>query len=523
MYSTSLHSTALAAPSRLFSDRYAQLLAAAGATRDPGAEPAYEISPAGTTLTERLLQCIWFDQLVRPGALRTAGGTSVRVLAPGFWNFEAGPDFHRAELQFGEAPPVQGDVEVHLRPEGWHAHGHGRDARYNSTILHVVFHNPRHVEAVRTAAGVAIPELALADVLVDQLDALRARLETDDYPYASPVNVGQCCHHGLTGTSPPFWELVALAGEARLLLKARRAAALGEDWDHVCYAMLLQALGYKAFAGSCRELARRAPYAQLRCIARDAGVEALHAVQAALLGMAGLLPDDTAHVAPAARTYADGLVHHWATLRSRFSAAPMMPAAWQAPHVRPTNRPARRLVAAAHLIATTVETGLAHALRESAGGEGAPRVAWRGLERLLTVESDPFWAHRASVAGKAWTRAQRLVGPGRARVLAIDAVVPALLAWARATHDTELEGRLHALVSAAPAQGPNAKLRLALYRMTGVDGSWPPAYRTALHGQGLLHLLQEWCVARPTCEGCGVWRVLGTRGPTPQNKRAKAP
>jgi len=213
---------------RRFSDRYGRLMAVA-ALREPQARPSYRTTADGATITERLLQCIWFDQLVKPDALQTDDGRPVRVRAPGFWNFEAGPDFRRAEIQIGEGAPIRGDVEVHFSSSEWAGHGHGLDPAYNDTILHVVFSPSKSGAEICTAGGTHVPEVVIGDALVDELDALRAQLDTDEYPFASHLNVGACYRQGLTDASPEYWHLIALAGEARLLLKARRAAAVSDD------------------------------------------------------------------------------------------------------------------------------------------------------------------------------------------------------------------------------------------------------------------------------------------------------
>ncbi len=54
--------------------------------------------------------------------LRTLDGQPVRVLHPGFWNHEAGPDFRGAVLQFGQDEPRSGDIEIDLLPQNWQAH-----------------------------------------------------------------------------------------------------------------------------------------------------------------------------------------------------------------------------------------------------------------------------------------------------------------------------------------------------------------------------------------------------------------
>ena len=70
-------------------------------------------------LPERLLQVIWFHQRLLRDQLRTLDGKPVRVLHPGFWNHEAGPDFRNAVVQIGDAPAKTGDVEIDLCTDGW--------------------------------------------------------------------------------------------------------------------------------------------------------------------------------------------------------------------------------------------------------------------------------------------------------------------------------------------------------------------------------------------------------------------
>src|SRR5437867_10239533 len=76
-------------------------------------------------ISERLVQAIWYDQRLKLGMLTTVDGRRVRVVFPGWWNLEAGPDFRHATVQIGDGEEVTGDIEVHLRAEDWAHHGHG--------------------------------------------------------------------------------------------------------------------------------------------------------------------------------------------------------------------------------------------------------------------------------------------------------------------------------------------------------------------------------------------------------------
>src|SRR5271155_3763823 len=78
--------------------------------------------------SELEVQALWFEQLHRP-LLTTDDGRTVEIIQPGFWNHGGGPDFTRAVVRFshGGKPDEEvtvGNVEVHLHPADWNAHGH---------------------------------------------------------------------------------------------------------------------------------------------------------------------------------------------------------------------------------------------------------------------------------------------------------------------------------------------------------------------------------------------------------------
>lgn len=68
------------------------------------------------------------------GCWERPGG--VRLAFAGSWNRGPGPDFRGAVLLDGEGRARRGDVELHLLPSGWRAHGHDRDPAYEGVVLH---------------------------------------------------------------------------------------------------------------------------------------------------------------------------------------------------------------------------------------------------------------------------------------------------------------------------------------------------------------------------------------------------
>ena len=86
--------------------------------------------------TERALVRAWQRGL--NGPLKTVDGSPLAIVYRGRCLGGAGPDVRGALLAFADGTLQEGDVEFHLRSGDWRAHGHHRDTRYRSVILHVV-------------------------------------------------------------------------------------------------------------------------------------------------------------------------------------------------------------------------------------------------------------------------------------------------------------------------------------------------------------------------------------------------
>ena len=77
-----------------------------------------------------------------PARLREDSGREWRVLFAGTWNHGPGPDFRDALLLPAWGPALRGDVEIHRRPAGWHAHGHDADPAYARVLFQLSADRP---------------------------------------------------------------------------------------------------------------------------------------------------------------------------------------------------------------------------------------------------------------------------------------------------------------------------------------------------------------------------------------------
>lgn len=186
---------------------------------------------------EAALQARWAAGEWRGQTLRATTGEAYQVLYQGRPGGGAGPDFRDAVLlrvdggadgaerpseQAGER--VYGDIELHLRPSGWRAHGHAGDPRYNGLALHVVL-DARSERSDRDADALAPTRLASGG---------RAPLVV----LRSPSQPGR--HANPSAPTPPQWPcadlatrlssterhaLLVTAGQARFEQRVARFAA----------------------------------------------------------------------------------------------------------------------------------------------------------------------------------------------------------------------------------------------------------------------------------------------------------
>ena len=210
-------------------------------------------------LTERHVQAIWYDETLRPKELRTMCGDEVSVVDPGIWNLEAGPDFLHAVLELGrDRRRLEGDVEVHMRPSDWAAHGHGGDPAYRNVVAHVTW-NPGTPPPGLPPRCIS---LCLGSILRRRNDFSPDEIDVAAYPYAKLPATERPCER-FFGKMPDFGlEVLREAGRQRLLMKARRFRARfarSGNPEQVFYEELFAAFGYAKNTAPFRAIAERLP------------------------------------------------------------------------------------------------------------------------------------------------------------------------------------------------------------------------------------------------------------------------
>ncbi len=400
-------------------------------------------------ITEKQLARLWQRRAARSRALRTERGNRIQVLYPGRPGVTAGPDFRNALLLVEDQGLVQGDVEVHLRQQDWRSHGHHADPNYNGVALHVALETAGSHSS--TASG-SKPLLVALRGLLDDPPVDETSDEARDHLWRLLEGHG----YRRPDTAERMAALLNRAGDERFLGRSHVLQRLMSEqepaqtlWEAIC-----EALGYRHNQHAFLQLAIAAPIHTLENMARRLPESERNAVlSAALLGLAGF-------------------GEYQGPNRPRRILAKLGPpldaAQWKLFRVRPSNHPRRRVTGAAGLLTRFAHDGLLAGLRNMAA-QGNPSA----LTRALSVSSG--MEHEAA-----------LIGAGRARDIAVNAVLPFL----------------HGLASLA-GEASKSSAMLELYRRYGrlteneitrelasalQPAEWGLVARTARQQQGLIHL-----------------------------------
>lgn len=457
--------------------------------------PSVFLGETDVPVSERLLQNIWHHQRLLRDQLRTLDGQPVRVLHPGFWNHEAGPDFRGAMVQIGDEPARSGDVEIDLRTGGWHAHGHDRNPRFENVILHVVW-EPGDVSKIPG------PTLALERFLDSPVIELMGWHGSESAKAWPAALAGRCCAPLSELSEEKRTELLQQAACVRFQTKANQfqTRARQAGWEQALWEGIFRGLGYKQNVWPMLRLGEVLAHEEPGTPGAKASPaqtpDSALAWQARLLGVGGLLPAPGEGVETDA--YLRSVWDIWWRERQAFSDCILPKSLWRFNGMRPANLPQRRLALASHWLASK---NFVSKLEKWFTDQNTASTPWNTLLELLQVEDDPFWSWHWTYRSVRLPSPQPLLGGSRVSDLAINVILPWF--WIRAVSgkNDELKLRAEEIYFKWPAADDNSVLRLARQRLLG--GSARRRLPTAALQQGLLQVVKDFCEhSNAICEDC---------------------
>lgn len=450
-------------------------------------------------IDEDFVQKLWNGQHFFNASLISIAGKEIRVLKPGVWNREEGPDFMHAEIEI-DGKLCVGDVEIHVKSSEWYAHKHHLNSRYNRVVLHVVLFNDDFNLRTRLQNGKRIPTLELLkwiDAPIGDLFDETVQAEEDASNFCRVTGN----HLNVDSIKSVFEAL----GQERFLEKADAVRLLRTrlNFEQILYEGIMEALGYSQNSKPLRELAQRVPFA-------DFDYKTEHEIQAILFGVAGLLPSQLEKPLPVKETenpFIVTLEKLWDTSEQAKSSDRMMASQWRFGRIRPMNYPTRRIAAMSQLIYHSKGSLMMYFLPtcEMAANTDTSdmlRKIRKELLELLMLEPTGYWETHSNF-GKGGTNKAKLIGEARALDIMVNKILPVAYIWAVESESLKLQNAILALYSDYTKMQDNTIIRQVGDQLFTEAQPMRLIKPTAKIQQGIIRLYKNYCVDQ-LCDLCPI-------------------
>ena len=448
-------------------------------------------------IDEAYVQTLWHEQRFFDTNMESIDRKTIRVLKPGIWNHNEGPDFMHAEIEI-DGKLFVGDVEIHVQASEWYAHKHHLNSRYNRVILHAVYFDDDINLRTRLQNGKRIPTLELLKwVATDTGDLYNDIQNTGTEDGICRVTGKQLNMEVLKGV---FESL----GRERFLEKVESMRLLRTrlDFEQLLYEGIMEALGYSRNSKAMRELAQHVPFADL-----DQKSES--EIQAILFGVAGLLPSQR-EKSPSTEVTKDPSIIALEALW-RASAYAELPRRMTDTHwsftSRPVNHPIRRIAAMGQLIHQCQGSLMMYFLPscEKAAATDARRslqIIGRELRVLLNIEPTGYWETHFNF-GTSNSRKEALIGSGRALDIITNKILPVAYIWAVEAGSQKLQEAVLRLYSVTLKSSGNKIIDEIDKQIFTESQQMRHLKPTAKIEQGIIRLYKNYCADR-LCDLCPI-------------------
>lgn len=415
-------------------------------------------------MTEKLFQFIWQFRYFNQQHLTTLQEDSLKIIYPGSFNTNQGPDFLDGRILLGKQLWA-GNIELHLQTSDWYKHKHQQDHNYCNVILHVVWQNDLELDKLH------LPTLELQPRISNLL--LNKYRDMMDNSFFVP------CENSLRQVSPLVWTswIDRLLVE-RLHRKSEYILQLLKEnkysWEDTLWWMLARSFGLKVNEEVFEEIARSLP---VRLLARH---RQMHQIEALLLGQAGLLHPDFEEAYPVM------LWKEYKFLSGKYDLQPVnsKPSFLR---MRPFNFPTIRLAQLAMLICHSQH--LFSTFREIKTVEE--------IRYLLNITANDYWHYHYCLDEKADYKPKTL-GTKMIENIIINTIVPLLYTYGTYHKDQNMIDKVLKWLEDLPGE-KNAIIKA--WHNVGI----PTKY--AYESQALLELKKQYCNNKQ-CLNCAVGNAI---------------
>lgn len=321
-------------------------------------------------LQERFLYHIWDEGHIQ-SELKTVSGKELRIIYPGHFNTNRGPDFINANISINKEN-LSGSIEIHLNHLDWLRHHHHEDHYYNSVVLHVVYEHNNAVPYTIKENGEAIEILELKKCLTDDINKL---IDFESFSY--PVERSDYCDLLSLLPTERIQAILSEYGKARFLGKVKRAAAalIFEDFDQILYQGIMEAIGYDKNKYNFLLLTQELKWKKLLQWYREGMKE--EDLIAIMIVSTSLLSKDSKQISPAKREEILARFEEQAFFGAKINID------WQLFRIRPGNHPIHRIMAISAFLIAALRDGLLKSIVQL-HDQNPPEKLYKAFVELVT-------------------------------------------------------------------------------------------------------------------------------------------
>ncbi len=418
-------------------------------------------------MDEKFLYHIWDEGHLQQD-LKTVSGKALRIIYPGQFNRNRGPDFSNVTMIL-DGETLHGDVEIHLNTYDWIGHKHYEDPYYNGVVLHAVFrHSGNSALTVKQNAGTA-EILELQDQLSEDIGKLMEQHED--------VAVGshpRFCDLLSAVELPRLESILHYWGLRRFHNKEKRfnAGLLAASFDQILYEGIMEALGYDKNKLNMLRLAQMLPLSSIADWQKQ-GLTELQLL-AIMVVSPGLLERSSKQLP---ESFVDLLRHSYE--EQPFWARDIA-IDWQLFRVRPGNHPIHRLVSFVPLLCKALPSGLLNFFRE----------------KLLLHDTDTRGGMKALkllFSGSVLPGTESFPAPGESvlRNITLNVLLPVFHLFADKLGNATESDKLEAAYISFPGLPENYITRFMCVHISGSHHKYVNS--RAILQQGLIELYYRYC------------------------------
>lgn len=234
--------------------------------------------------------------------LKTKGNQDVvvRVIYPGEFNINEGPDFQNAKLII-QGKEVVGDMEFHINSLDWLKHRHHLDEKYNRVVLHIVLvHNSKL--RIENKKGERVKTLILD----------KDKYSIGDLPvtaYNNNIYANLPCFYLLQRemNRPKISSILKNGGKKNLLIKIKRTLGYynlyieqyndtEKVFNQILYISLLRSFGYERNRHAFEKFGRKMEYTDCRSFIFNGKEKYLYEILAPIVNKSRIRPCNSPHV-----------------------------------------------------------------------------------------------------------------------------------------------------------------------------------------------------------------------------------